>query len=356
MKLLEESHVPPDAIHRICVIKPSALGDIVQSLPILGPLRHRFPHAAIHWVCNRSFCSLLEPISLIDQVHPFDRSAAGQGLWQRARQLRRFANELASQSFDLVIDLQGLLRSGLMCWTTGAKHRVGLATAREGAGLFYHSVIDDRPKRQPAVARYWRLAHQLGLGDLPIRWDFCITDQERRTAQQLLAGLRPPIVAIHPGARWLTKRWPPNHFAQTVERVLDQTGGTVVIVGAPDESSLADTILEDVHHPCRNLTGKTSLRQLAALLQASTVLLSNDSGPMHLAAALGTPTVAIFTCTSPVRAAPHGTGHRTIQTSVSCAGSYLRCCNRMDCMRDLTAEKVIPLLRQSLDQYSAQAG
>src|SRR5437763_8563774 len=122
---------------RIGLIKPSALGDVIHALPVLGALRHRFPHAHLTWVVNRAYEPLLKGHSALDATLPFDRGALRGGWWSALTHALRFGRELRAQRFDLVIDLQGLLRTGLMTAATGAPRRVGFANAREGANLFY---------------------------------------------------------------------------------------------------------------------------------------------------------------------------------------------------------------------------
>ncbi|MGL5096520.1 MAG: glycosyltransferase family 9 protein, partial [Planctomycetia bacterium] len=263
---------------RICIIKPSSLGDVVQALPVLAALRSRFPRAAISWVVNRSYASLLTPIGLLDDVIEFDRDWFHGSKLRAVRMTLDFLRQLRRRRFDVAVDLQGLLRSGVMCWGTNAKHRIGLASAREGAGFFYTDLVNDLPREQGAVNRYWRVAEYFGAGDAERRFPLDLTDDERRSAAELLAGLPRPIVGVGPGARWTTKRWPPAHFAAAIRGALAGRGGSAVLVGAPDERGVAQEVADAVDVPVRNLAGATNLRQLAAVLEAVDLFLTNDSG------------------------------------------------------------------------------
>ena len=337
---------------RICIVKTSSLGDVVQTLPVLDAVRRRFPRAEISWVVNKSYAPLLRPIPLIDQVIEFDRDCHWRDFGAAGRFAREFVGTLRRNRFDLVIDLQGLLRSGLMTWLTGAKRRVGLASAREGAWLFYTEVVDDRGAGPGgAVDRYWRVAELLGMGRFPKRFPLNLSPAERQWATDRLAGLARPILAISPGARWETKRWPAQRFAEVANGVLGPTGGSVVLLGAPGEEPLAAEVARGLEVPYVDLAGVTTLRRLAAALASCDALFANDSGPMHFAAALDVPTVSMFTCTDPRRAAPFGAGHQVVQTTVSCRASYLKRCDRLDCMKELTTQRVEPVLATAIERF-----
>lgn len=340
---------PSFTARRIALIKPSALGDVVQTLPVLAALRERFPSAAISWIVNQSYAPLLEPISLLDEVIPFDRAASTRTLTDGARYFWNFFRQLRRRRFDFVLDLQGLLRSGAFTLSTAAHRRWGLQSAREGSRFAYNFVLDDVTGSQAAVDRYWRAAEALGVGHLPKRFPLEITEAERAAAASLLSGLPRPWIAVQPGARWETKRWPTASFAATTQTAVDRFGGSAIILGGKDELATAEETADRLRAPVRLLAGRTSLRSLAAILEQCDVLLTNDTGPMHLAAAVGTPTTAIFTCTSPNRAGPFGSIHRVVQTSVSCRESYIKTCPNMICMTDLTPAKVSPALAAILD-------
>jgi lipopolysaccharide heptosyltransferase I len=333
---------------RICLIKPSALGDVVQTLPVLAALRYRFPYAQIAWVVNSAYADLLRPIRRLDRViefprHEFSRLTLGAvAVW------RRFLRRMRREEFDIAIDLQGLWRSGWMCGATGARLRIGLESAREGAWWFYNATVDDCAIDSAAL-RYWTVAQAFGVGHLSPAFPLDLSEAERAWARGRLAGLCRPRLAISPGARWVTKRWPAPQFAAVAGQSLGLGVRSVVLVGGPDDRSTASQIVGQIPQASTlDLCGQTTLRELAAILEQCDVLLTNDSGPMHLAAAVGTRCVAIFTCTKPERAAPFGPGHRVVQTEVSCRGSYLKQCDRLDCMRELNCDRVAPAVIQAI--------
>jgi heptosyltransferase I len=343
---------------RIVLIKPSALGDIVHSLPVLTALRQRFPRAHLSWVVNRIYEPLLCGHPHLDDVIPFDRSLARGSYLGGALGFTKFLRRLRRERFDLAIDLQGLLRTGLMTFATGARARLGLASAREGAGWFYTHRIDDSVVNSRselttlhAVDRYWRVAEALGLGDRPKTFHVPLDDNARQWTRLLLQSRPRPWLAVGVGARWLTKRWPPEHFAELTQRALDQFGGTAIFVGASNEAPLADTAAKLIRGRVINFTGKTTLQQLAALLAEVDVMIANDTGPLHLAVALGRPVVAPYTCTKVARTGPYGQPDRAIETTIWCAGSYLKKCDRLECMNELSPDRLWPALHRILTSW-----
>jgi lipopolysaccharide heptosyltransferase I len=334
---------------RIALLKPSALGDIVHSLPVLTALRHRFPGAHLTWVVNRGYEPLLRGHPDLDATLAFDRRAARGGWLAGARYLAGFLLELRRRRFDLVIDLQGLFRTGLMAWASGAARRVGLSTAREGAPWFYTDVVPVADfNALHAVDRYWLVARALGAGDGPPQFRVPIPADARAWAEQVLWGRARPWLVLGPGSRWQTKRWPPRYFAELANRAQGRFGGTIFIVGGGEERALAGVVRAGLRGPARDLTGHTSLPQLAALLDRADVVLANDTGPLHLAAALGRPVVAPYTCTGVRLNGPYGRAGRAVETAVACRGSYLKRCARMGCMTELTPDRLWPVLREVL--------
>lgn len=336
---------------RIAIIKPSALGDIAHSLPVLSALRQRFPSSHISWIVNRVYAPILFQHPDLNEIVPFDRNVVRKNWLNGGVDFARFLHGLRNHRYDLAIDLQGLFRTGLMTFATGAPVRIGLASAREGASLAYTHCVDDRAGVQHAVDRYWRVIE--ALGDAPATKTFHVPIQieARAWADALLEPLPRPWLAVGVGSRWLTKRWPPEHFAALVGRAQARFGGTVIFVGTPDETLLAEHAASLVQGPKLQLTGKTTLPQLVALLAAADVMLANDTGPLHLAVALGRPVVAPYTCTLIERTGPYAQADRAVATSIWCKGSYLKTCSRMECMAELTPERLWPALETILQSW-----
>lgn len=328
---------------RICVIKPSAFGDVIQSLPLLTALRRRFPDAEISWVINRELQAILEGHPALTHVIPFERRGS-------LRDWRRLLRRMRRGKFDLVFDLQGLLRTGFMTLATSAPLRVGLETTREGSHLACNLTIPDTGKSVPAHDRYWRIAEVLGVGELPRETLIHTSADDEEWSRSALASLEGPILAIHPGARWVTKLWPLENFAVVACRAARQYGFDLIIVGGRAERARCEELETTIRriHPAskvRNLAGTTELKQLTALLNRINLLLTNDSGPMHLAAGIGKPVLGVFTCTSPTRSGPPGDQHALVAADIPCAASYFKRCPNHGpeyqcCMENLSAERV----------------
>jgi heptosyltransferase I len=334
---------------RIALIKPSALGDIVNSLPVLTALRQRYPHAHLAWVVNRGYAPLLQGHPDLDEVLPFDRKVSRAGLFGYMKRYGGFLRELRGRRFDLVIDLQGLFRSGLMALASGARRRVGLGSAREGARWFYTDVVPVADfNALHAVDRCWLVAEAFGVGNQPRQFRVPIHEPDRTWAEQSLREYPRPWLMLGVASRWLTKRWPPGHFATLVQRAQERFGGTAVFVGGVDEVHLSQQTAALLAGPTLDLTGRTTLPQLAALLARADVMLANDTGPLHLAAALDRPVVAPYTCTKVRLNGPFGQEDRAVESSVWCQGSYLKKCSRLECMAELTPERLWPVLEREL--------
>jgi len=339
---------------RIALIKPSALGDVLNSLPVLTGLRRLYPNAHITWVVNRTYEALLRGHPDLDEILPFDRNQVRRSWLSGSVGFVRFLREMRRRRFDLVIDLQGLFRTGLMTFASGAKHRIGLSSAREGAKAFYTKLVYDGCRTtMHAVDSYWRVIEALGGGGAKT-FRLSVDASCRAWARRILSEHPRPWLAVAVGARWATKRWSTEHFAELIRRAQQEFGGTAIFVGSAEDVDLAREAGERLAGNFIDLTGRTGLSELVALLAEADAVISNDSGPLHLAVALGRPVVAPYTCTAVNLHGPYGQQHRAVATSVSCAASYRRTCGSMACMTELTPDKLWPVLREVLSSCPIQ--
>jgi lipopolysaccharide heptosyltransferase I len=335
---------------RVCIIKPSSMGDVVHALPILAALRERWPASHLTWIVNHSFQDVLRNRTDLDELIPFHPRRTGtdpSGTMGTAGLVRK----LVSSHFDLTIDLQGLLRSALMTAATRAKFRLGMADAREGARWFYTDVIDAPRLGLHAVERTQRVAAALGADASTPRFNLPIREADREWAMKLLENVPSPRIVLNVGARWPTKRWPPGHFAQLGRRAVDELGAGLIAVGAAVDRPLVDQLLQRLGPaPVLDLCGQTRLIELAAVAAESDLVISNDTGPLHLAAAAGARVVGIYTCTDPKLTGPFGPRVATVQSCVWCAPSFIRKCSRLDCMAELTPQRVWRVVEAQLQQ------
>ncbi len=334
----------PQTPRRILIVKPSALGDIVHTLPILHLLRKRFADAKISWLVVPAFASLLQGHRLLDQVLLFERRRFAN-LWRdasAAKGLASFAMSLGKEKFDLVIDLQGLLRSGWIAWQTRAPVRVGFAYAREGATAFYTHVVNTPNHERHAVERYLDVAEALGCGRGPVVFDFDLSDEARSSVRQLLTSHREYAVLL-PGTNWATKRWSAERFEQLISPMRERFGLSAVIAGGKD-------VLE-MNQPwsgALNLAGKTDLKQLVALIEGAKLVIANDSGPMHIASALNRPLVTLFGPTNPARTGPYDRPGTVLRLDIACSPCYSRKCLHQSCMDWLTTGHVLSQIETAI--------
>ena len=272
---------------RILIVKPSSLGDVIHALPTVNLIRQKFPEAHIAWLINSELSSLLKHCPVINDRIEFHRRDSGTW-WPMLRRLRQ-------ERFDLVVDLQGLLRSGFFTFATGAARRVGLSDAREGARVFYNEVVN--VPRIHAIDRYLLAAQHLGCPEGLVVFSLGVGDRKRDG-----------LIALNPLARWETKVWGDENFSALLERLPVER---VVLIGSARERDRIESINRG---RARNLADQLDLFALAELYRQCAVVISNDTGPMHLAAAVGTPVIALFGPTDPALVGPYGTGHVVIRS------------------------------------------
>ncbi len=347
---------------RILIIKPSSLGDIVHALPVLAALRDAHPDAHIAWLVGDSFAPLLESHPLLDEVIRFDRARFGK-MWRNPRiflDFWRFVAEIRRKRFDLVIDLQGLIRSGLLSFFSGAGQRFGFADAREGARLFYSQRVRRPTSAEHAVEKNLSVARALGLKVGRPEFPLGLQPAERAAARELVAeAAGAPLesfTAVIPGARWETKRWPAERIAALIDRV--HAGGLprCVLLGGPGDRELADRVIAACDSGVIDLVGRTTLRQLAALIDLADRVVCHDSGPLHIAAALDKPTVAVFGPTNPAHTGAYSRAAVVVSHPIECAPCYRRVCpyQHHNCMRQLDVETVLAQVRGVRPQPGAR--
>lgn len=335
-----------DTVRRLLLVKPSSLGDIVHAMPTLAALRERFPLAQVTWLVKQQWAPIVERIEGVDRLCTVTGGLSG---WLDQ------VPSLRAARFDLVVDLQGLFRSGAMTWLTGCASRIGFANAREGSPFFYTQRVPVPRRDMHAVDRYLLVAEALG-AQRPIAPQFRF--RQRQDDDAAIAALlgRAGIaesrwIAMNVSARWLTKRWPAGHFAQLADRLQRAGLGTVVLLGGAAEQPESDAVLRVVQTKAVDLTGQTPVGLLPGLLRRASVLVTNDSGPMHIAAAVGTPVVALFGPTDPTRTGPYGSRNLVLSHPVACRPCLSRQCRHgvpLECLSGVTPEQAEGAVRQQL--------
>lgn len=306
---------------RILIIKPSSLGDILHTFPAVYALQQSQKALQLSWVVNDGFAGIVSLLPGIERVISFPRQRIGA--WD-LRAGKDFLAALRAEEYDLVIDFQGLLRSGLIARFSRTPLRVGFAHAREGATLLYQRKITVPDTVKHAVEKNLFLVRTLF--NLP--QDFApepvlqVKESWMQEAQQLLQAGKRPVLAVAFASRWQSKTWPPEFFAAVLRAVMLRVPDLQCwLLGSTSERAEGEKLCQLLHSPqVRNLAGRSSLETLVGLLKSSQALLTNDSGPMHIAAALQTPCVALFGATDPELTGPYG-GKRHLVFRTRCLKS-----------------------------------
>jgi lipopolysaccharide heptosyltransferase II len=291
-------------------------------------------------VIAKGFEGLLEGHPMINKLWIIHKdkwrkiSRAGETV----KELAALFKELKKERYDLVVDLQGLLRSGLITAATCAPVRIGFLEAREGSRLFYTHKVEGG-KDIHAVERYLKIAHFLGCPDQNIGFPFGPPVDISEIRHKFT--LPEEYVVLVPGARWETKRWAPEKFGELSARLPLKA----VIVGSRGDMESAKIILERSQGNAISLAGKTNLRELIEIMRNAQFVVSNDSGPMHIAAALGIFVFALFGPTDPIRTGPYGHIHTIIRGETECAPCFRKKCDALSCMRNLTVQRVSDAIR-----------
>lgn len=340
----------PTPPRRILIVKPSSIGDVVHALPVLSLLRRRWPEGHVAWLLTPACAGLLDGHPLLNEIIRFERRRFGQG-WkspQAAAGIIQFAKQLREKKFDLVIDLQGLLRSGWITSRTKAPVRIGFANAREFAWLFYTHRVPVESMERHAIDRYLDVAAVLGCGREPVEFLFATDQADRDYVRQLIGGLG-RFAVLMPGANWPTKRWPVERFAALVPALRERFGLKSVVAGGPETVGLAQQIPADF-----SAVAKTNLRQLVALLEKADLVIANDSGPMHIAAALGRPLVTPYGPTNPLRTGPYRRDDSVVRLDIPCSPCYSRRCSHQSCLAWLGIDPVLAMVEEQLDSGPQQ--
>jgi 3-deoxy-D-manno-octulosonic-acid transferase/heptosyltransferase-1 len=328
----------------ILIVKLSAVGDVIHTLPSLSALRKRFPDAHITWVIEEAAAEIVRDHPDLDRVIVSRR----KGWWKEIRsgrfrkplrEMKTFLGNLRDRHFDLVIDLHGLFKSAVLVFLSHGGRKIGYDSYQELSGFFYNEKIPEDMNKH-AVDRYLDFAGYLGAAVTQPEFRIAVGKENRKRVDELLEahGIAGPFIALNPVAYWDTKLWEDERFAALCDRIDEAYGIPVVLTGQQAPS------LEKIRSLSRrgviNLEGQTTLKDLAELYRRATLLITTDSGPMHLAAAMGTPVVALFGPTDPKRTGPYGSGHRVIRESLPCAPCFLKKCREMTCMKNITVEAV----------------
>jgi heptosyltransferase-1 len=332
----------------ILIVKLSAIGDVIHALPVAHALKQTYPNARITWVVEKPAYDLLTNNPDIDEIIIFDKPKF-KSLTGLLSNGYKFSKLLKSHNFDLAIDLQGLFKSAAISYLSGAPKRLVYCNARELSDKIGQRICGDHENGH-VVDQYLDVAKHLGCNIDQVEFPMNITEVEAQKAEAIAnhAGLRleNSYVVLAPGTNWPSKCWPTTHFAKLADELYDNNI-IPVIIGGPNDQQLAEEIHLNTKIPPIDLTGKTSLKQLSYIIKRSQAFVGADTGPMHLAVAVGTKVVTMFGPTNPGRNGPYGNQHITLLVADLCQGCWKKQCPKgKSCMSTISADQVFESLKR----------
>jgi len=324
------------------IVKPSALGDIVHSLPFLSAVKRRFPHARIDWVVAHGLHTFLEGHPLINRLWVIKKDQ-----WKKLGNLKQTIGEInelrlgmGACAYDVSIDLSGLFRSGVISYFSKAGIRLGFKESDEGSPFFYthkiHGSMDIH-----AIDRYLKIAQFMGCPTDEIAYPFAPYD----LFPEICKGLPQSYVVMSPSAGKPANRWHAHKFGELASKL----SLPVVVISSAAEAYIADEVVFHSKGNAVSIAGKTGLKALLAVIGRASYFICNDTGPMHMAAALNIPVFAIFGPANPVRTGPYGKIHTVIQKELACSPCYRqKPCAHYRCMEDLGVPQVLAVIQEKI--------
>jgi heptosyltransferase I len=329
-----------NATHRFLIVRLGSLGDIVHGIPVAAALRERFPFARIDWMVDPRHAELLRHVKGIDALVPV-RTWRPLATLNTVRMLR-------SISYTAVLDLQGLVKSAVLARAVGAWRTIGFPRAhlREPMARLFYSETPEPGERQHVVHKNLSLLAPLGARG--VRPSFPIDAAATPVAQEVIDRLGGPYAVINPGAGWPNKRWPPERFAAVAATVRDRLGVRSLVVWGPGEAPLAKAVVA-ASEGAAEQAQVTSVSDLLGIARGARVMIAGDTGPLHLAAAVGTPVVALFGPTMAWRNGPWSLSDVTLSRTDGCACLYARRCRKKaPCIQDITVDEVVTAVARRL--------
>jgi heptosyltransferase-1 len=341
----------------ILVIKLSAIGDVVHSLPFLEVLKDRFPLSKIDWVVEEDASGIIEDHPDIDQLIVFPRKSWIKRIIKKGeyrsvgQEVANFAKEFKKKKYDIVVDLQGLFKSGILTFIARGRRKIALNGGREASSIFVNERVAIPDPNIHALERYLYIARYLGVTEFDWNGQIPTDAADKKYANHLLQeiGNDRTLIAVNPMAKWETKLWGLDRFACLADRIKEELGAVVIFTGSESDTKAIKTILSRMNTKALNLAGKSSLKELACLYQKCAVVISTDTGPMHVAAAMTSPAViGLFGPTSPFKTGPYGLKHRVIRAGFECSPCFKKKCDDMSCMKKITVDMVFKAVKEVL--------
>lgn len=323
-------------------------------MPVLRLLKLQFPKSEIYWWISKQLVPLLDNDPDLTGIFPFERGrwTTPHFWWELAGTVRR----MRALSFDWVIDLQSLARSGAIAWLSSGKLSIGLDDAREGARGFYDIAIARPSFKTHAAEWYLEALRRL---QVPLHWNFDWIPFRRDILSTIEHKWNPgigPWIVVNPGARWTNKRWPVEYYRELVTSLIQSDPNLkIAILGQSEDHALGAQLANNNPTRCLNLAGKTSLPEMIEWIRLSRLVVTNDTGPMHVAAAIGKPTVSIFGPTNPHRTGPLHQMQGVLRGTLPCAPCLKPHCTSptpLECMHQITPDRVLSAVQERLSKLA----
>jgi heptosyltransferase I len=341
------------APRRVLIVLLGAIGDVVRALPMLAQIRRAWPDAHIAWAVEPKSRAILDGHPWLDEIILYDRGAP----WT----FPLFLARVRAGRFDLAIDLQRHLKSGIISAASGAAVRYGFAhaNAKELNHLFSNRRIEPQPNMRLKLMQYQAFGDALALPPTPIEFGLAASDSEHEQVRAMLADAPRPLLGVILGSSWPSRIYSGEATAAVIRDLARPSEGTPqlfpVLIGGPGEAPLAADVMRHLDGaPVLNLAERTTLRHLIAIFSECAVAFGPDSGPMHIAAAVGCPIVSLWGATAAVRSAPWGFADYTLSGAIPCAPCYLRECPiGRECMHRIAPADVAATIRRALASKAA---
>lgn len=346
-----------ESFKRFVIVRLSSIGDVLHCTPVAKALKAKFPSCHITWIVGQVAYPMVQDNPFLDEIYIWSRERweklMRQGklreAWSMWRQLK---TDMAARSFDVALDVHGLLLSGMVTRATGAPRRIGLSGTKEPNWLFMTERAPSLPGDVHVIQRYLSVLRPLGITSHDYHMTLCVGQEAKEFARCFFAehNIRQgeKVVVLNPATTWPAKNWPPEFFARVADAL--ENVARIVLCGGPDDIHLANKIITCSKAYIINAVGRTSLQQMAGLIAQAGLVIVGDTGPLHMAVALGVPTVSIFGPTDPAKFGPLTPGHFILRSQAECMPCHKTICpqGHMRCMHSVRPDEVIAAARQEL--------
>jgi len=344
----------------ILIVKLSAIGDVIHTLPALNAVRNYYPNANITWLVEEDASPLVQGHKALNRVLVSKRkhwlkALRSLSFLSTIKEVYGFIKALRDTRYDMILDFQALLKSGILIALARGRRKIGFGKGLEHMEFSYIFLNEHVPAVNMeihALSRGMMLLNAVGIPTNKVEYKLPVSNHDRKKIDELMKqhGINDvkSLIAINPVAKWETKLWSNKKFAELADMLIDRYGMKIVFTGGIKDYSIIQAITSSMKGRAINFAGKTTLTELAALYERAALVISTDTGPMHLAAAMGTHVVALFGPTAPWRTGPYGPGHHVIKAELECSPCFKRRCETTDCMYQISVMQVFDGVKKML--------